>query len=338
MNRCEPVLTASLYCSQHLDSLVHAAVGPFLRGLREQDPGGDWSLWMVRYSRCGEHLKVRLHGPRDRCPLARRLLAEAVQAHFDALPAPVPGAPRASRGDIPAIDEDDEREEDYPDRTLSWTRYRRSHVSLGPAPFLDDDRYAGLMAACLASAADLVLDGLRPDASGQVPHSLRQRILLRALVAGLSGLDLAGGPAAYLAYHRDWLLRFYAEDADREEEVRGQFDARVEQMPGTLEPLRRVAAAQLVGEAAGGSAGEPHGRDWPGALAGLHAYLAGFRGDPAYHVDPFAPDPVFPPIFKVFHGLANQLGLSSTNEAFVHHLLLRATAGQEAGSTAAAGV
>jgi hypothetical protein len=338
MIRCEPVLTANVYCSQHLDSLIYAAIGPFLGELRGQDPGGDWSIWMVRYSRCGEHLKVRLHGPEDRCPLARQFLAAAVQSHFDSLPSPLPAAPRASRGDIPAIDEDDEREEDYPDRSLRWTRYRRSHVNLGPAPFLDDDRYATLVAACLASGAEFVLDGLRPDTSGQVSHSLRQRILLKALVAGVTTLDLGGGPVAYLAYHRNWLLRFFAEDEAQEGEVRDRFDAQVERMAGTVDQLRRVAAAQPSTGVAEGRAGEPQGRDWPGTLAALHAYLAGFRGDPAYHVDPFAPDPVFPPLFKVFHGLANQLGLSPTNEAFVHHLLLRAMAGEAVGAPIAVGV
>ena len=36
--------------------------------------------------------------------------------------------------------------------------------------------------------------------------------------------------------------------------------------------------------------------------------------------------PVFPAIFKVFHGTANKLGLGMLPEALTHHLLLRAVA------------
>jgi hypothetical protein len=37
---------------------------------------------------------------------------------------------------------------------------------------------------------------------------------------------------------------------------------------------------------------------------------------------PFAADVSWPPLFKVFHGMANQIGLVPLQEAYVHHMLL----------------
>jgi hypothetical protein len=63
---------------------------------------------------------------------------------------------------------------------------------------------------------------------------------------------------------------------------------------------------------------------WRRSLADLFQYASRFQGDPEYRLDPFADDAVFPSLFKVFHGFANQLGLSVLDEAFAHHLLLQA--------------
>jgi hypothetical protein len=52
-------------------------------------------------------------------------------------------------------------------------------------------------------------------------------------------------------------------------------------------------------------------------------YIAQFRDDPAYCLDPFATDASFAPLFKMFHGFSNQLGNNIANEALVHHILLR---------------
>ncbi len=58
---------------------------------------------------------------------------------------------------------------------------------------------------------------------------------------------------------------------------------------------------------------------WPLRL--LADYLEGFRGDPAYQLDPFTDEPAFTGVFKGIHGVANQLGLPMAEEAFTHHLL-----------------
>lgn len=330
----DPVLTANLYCDRGLDELIHGAVAPFRARLAEGGPAGRWSLWLVRYSRCGEHLKVRLHGPAGEREAARALLEEAVGAHFAALPPAAADAPRVSRADAPAIDLEDEATADYPDRTLLWTSYRRSHVNLGPVPFLRQDGYAERFTACLARAADLVLDTLLPDAGGKVPGAARQRVLLRGLFSGLAALGFSAAEReAYLAYHRDWLVRFTLSDPEKEGELLAAFDRRVEGMAPAAAQLRRAAAAEW-GEGARPSAGAEGA--WGEALAGLLAWLAPLRGDPEYRLDPFTDDAAFPAVFKAFHGLANQLGVRMLDEAFVHHLVLRATAAEPAAVAAAA--
>lgn len=324
MHTPDPVLTASVYANRGLDALIQGAVAPFRARLRERGPAGAWSLWMVRYSRCGEHLKLRIHGPEEGREDARRLLQVAVDAHFATLPPPNEGAPRVSRADAPAVDAEDEADADYPDRALLWTHYRRSHVNMGPPVHLGSDEYAARFTAAMAAGAGLVLDGLAPDAEGRFAGSARQRILLRGLLAGIAAAGFtAEEREAYLAYHRDWLIRFTLDDTQREAEAVAAFDRRVEAMSAAAEQVRRAAAALWdVPDAAPASAGEAA---WCAALTALAGYLDRLRGDPAYDVDPFAGNAVFPPLFKAFHGLANQLGVGMLDEAFLHHLLLRAT-------------
>jgi hypothetical protein len=329
MAPADPVLTASIYSNRGLDELIYGAIASFRARLREHDPAAAWSLWMVRYSRGGEHLKVRLHGPAQERELVQRLLEEAVEAHFAALPKPSKGVVRISRPDAPPIDPEDEALGDRPDRTLLWTGYRRSHVNLGPLPFLADDRYAELFTTALARGADLVLDALRPDAEGKIPGTLRQRALVLGLVNGIAALRFAAEDrAAYLAYHRDWLIRFNVADQEKEEELRARFDHRVEGMAPALEQVRRIAEAEWEAGSGLPAAG------WREAVSALFAYLARFRGNPEYRVDPFTDDAAFPPLFKIFHALANHLGVGMFDEAFVHHLLLRATAADLAGRVA----
>lgn len=313
----DPTLSASVYCNRRLDRVVSGLVIPFRERLRELDPEERWALWMVRYSGRGDHLKLRLHGPEEERETVRTLIAEEAGRFFAALE-PAGDEPRVSRTGIPAIDEDDEGEGDHPDRALLWTRYRRSHVSLGPEPFLADDGYARAMAAALGAGAAMVLAAFAAHPGGEPPAAARQRTLLKAVVAGLAEAGLSRDRcAAYLAYHRDWLLRFFAEDAEREAELREGLERQADAMASTVEQLRGVVGAEWTAASRAETA-------WRGTLAALAAYVAPFGGDPAYRVDPYATDPIFPPVFKVFHGVANQLGLSPVHEAFVHHLLLRA--------------
>jgi hypothetical protein len=330
MHRPDPILTVSIYRHGKLNELVRGAIVPFRDELRRHDPEGRWALWMVRYTKCGPHLKLRLHGPEEQVPLVRRLLSEAVERHFaDLEPASADEAPRSRPKALP-IDEEDDRGEDYPDRTLLWTRYRRSGVTLGPNPrLLADDEYAARFGACMAGGAEIALEAMRAGTS----PSAHLKVLLSALAAGLTALPLSpGGRETYAAYHRDWLLRFILPDAGAEREMCGRFDGRVAAMGAVVDEAQRGLWAWDDGLA--GAEG-PEGR-WREALAELFAYVARFRGDPAYASDPFSDDPAFPPVFKAFHGLANQLGIDLLNEALVHHILLRVLAGDPAAAAGSA--
>lgn len=316
-------MTANLYCEGLQDAALHGALAPLGARLREGDPGRAGFLWIVRYPRGGEHLKVRIHAPADQEPRLRELLRETVNAWLATLPPADPQRPRKDAPGLPAIDPEDEAATPWPDRSLVWTRYRRSHVSLGGGPFLADDGYVARLTSCLGAGCAVVLEALVPDPAGRVSESLRQTLLLQLLIAGLAAVDFGSEErATYLAYHRDWLVRFSLQgggDAERTRELLARFDQRAEQMGAALDTL---------GEAVAATWGAPpdSGDRWQQALAELAGYVARFRGNPDYRLDPFSEDPVFTPVFKVFHGMANHLGLGMLPEALTHHLLLRAVA------------
>lgn len=326
----DPIATANVYCDRRLDEVIHGALAPLRLAMTEEDPEDLWRLWFVRYPRRGEHLKVRLHGPETADLRLRRLLADAVAACFAALPPLEASEGRKDGKEVPPIDAEDEGDGLQPDHSLLWTHYRRNHIFLGGPPLLDDDRYAALITTCLARSCEIVLAALRPDGEGRFPNSPRQTALFRLVTGGLGALGWGvEKSAAYLAYHRDWLLRFTASRSNTgSEKIRqtlAQFDQKAGAMGGALETLRAMAL-----DAWEVRSGEPRdsldGTDgaWWRALRDFQDYLDRFRGDPAYQLDPFAADMVFSPVFKVFHSGANQLGLNMLNEAFAHHLLWKA--------------
>lgn len=324
MHAPDPCLTASVYADARLDAVVGRGLAPLLERVNER--GSVWSLWFVRYARRGEHLKIRLHGPNAERESVREVVAEIMCSLLGALPAVRADTPRTLRMDAPAIDAEDVPDAVVSDRTFLWTVYRRSPVSLGPASLLSDDGYAARMTAALAAGAVVALGAL---GSAEPTPAERQRALLGALAAGLGALPLgADGRAAYLAYHRDWLLRSLAATPERRHAARTALDRQAERMGRTVEQLQEALSAAWTA----GPRAQPTG--FAAALAGLHGYLDRFRGDRAHDADPFADEPAFPPLFKAFHGLANQLGLAMGEEALLHHLCLRAA---DAGAPAPVG-
>lgn len=320
----DPSLTANIYCSGLLDRVIYQAVVPFWQEFRSNDPGRLSYLWLMRYGAGGEHLKVRIHGPDFSRPIQLRLLEEKVVSFLDSLPAAAPSFRSQERA--PAIDAEDTRG-DHPDHTFLWTNYARSHISLGSEPFLSDDRYTALLTRCLAQGCELLLAS-ETGADGSLSHSLRLRLLLWAAISGFSALGFSAEKRAqYHAYHRDWLLRSVLPadrrfDADPLEEIRRRLDERITRSGDFLSAVQRMACTEWVEDEM-----EPHDgfpdEGWPQSLADLLAYVSLLCRDPLYHFDPFASDPTFAPIFKLFHGLANQFGLRGADEAFIHHALFR---------------
>ena len=322
----DPVLTANIYCERRQDHFLSEAIVRFWREARTLEAERHSYLWFVRYGRCGEHVKVRLHAPEERRESLGALLTKTVETYFAKHEPPEP-APRKDWSSLPPIDEQDQAEQDYPDRTLLWTRYQRSHVSLGGKPFLDDDRYAALMTRCMGEGCEVVLSSLALDAAGRIPHTLRQSILLNLLLSALPTLCPASDERQeYLTYHRDWLVRFSLAqrkaDPFKMAEILKYF---AEQVAATsvsaLEPLRAHGAAQWH---SGAEADQPKLQGWRSNLSSLRAYVEPLAAQPRYRLDPFATNPAFAPYFKVLHGMAKQVGRSMMNEACTHHLLLQA--------------
>lgn len=321
----DPVLTANLYCRERLDQVVQQVVLPLSRDLSAIDATGASYVWGIRYGRCGEHLKVRVHAPEQLRPRLQESLSVHAGAFFTALgePATTGGPEPEPEVAVPPIDVEDAAAANYPDRSLLWTQYRRSHISLGGKPFLADDHYVALMTTCLGRGCERMLDAFANK--GEISHSYRQTILLDSLINGLAAVGFTVGQrAAYLEFHRDWLLRFNLVrnrvDAEKTRAFLDRFERRAETAVTALNQLRDMTAehwAEPPREAA------CHGT-WGHSLLDLLEFVRPFSANPDYHIDPFATDPVFPILFKALHGFANQLGLKMLDEALAYHLLLRA--------------
>jgi hypothetical protein len=172
-----------------------------------------------------------------------------------------------------------------------------------------------------------------PD--GVCPYAIQRGIWRDVLLAGLLATSFsARDRTLYLLYHRDCLLRFlrkrkgWVDGARAMAQVIAQFDHQ-EWRPELLDELAQATAESWNANRLAGPAQPAAGRAdlsaWQEALQALADSLAPRLEDPAYHVDPFADHAAFPVFFKIFHGLANQIGLDPTNEAFLYHSLAGVT-------------
>lgn len=325
---CDPTLTANIYCAGLIDQLIHSAVRPFWQEAREQLADSSSYMWLMRYRRSGYHLKVRLHGPES----ARAALMDGLQKRVGEFFAAVRDEPAAAEvghqiaaGDLP-IDEEDSAATNHPDRSLVWTHYKRSHVSLGSPPFMEDDLYVGYFTRCLARGCERVLGELRPDKEGGFTNTSRQSILMRLMIEGQAALGFSAAKSVdYLTYHRDWLVRFSIfkskTDSGKAAEIVRHFERRYEGMRNVVERALRPAAAQLI-VSPGGSAGRAGLTAWQDSLRALKEYVLPLCVDENHQLDPYASDPLYPVVFKALHGVANQLGIYFLEESFAYHLLL----------------
>ena len=322
-------MTANLYCANHLNEVVFHVVRPAWRRFKEEDPENLWQLWFMRYGKGGEHLKIRAHGPAEGKALLADLLARSAEAFFSSLEPPGDARQPGRWKGAPPIDAQDRVSSDHPDRSLLWTDYGRSHISLGGKPLLLDDGYVSRMTECLAQAAEIALKRIEPDAVGTFPHQRRQSTLLASLMASLAALGFTSEQrTAYLHYHRDCLLRFLllkSEDPfEKARETLHGWHLRVEKMESSFQMLKALARERWE-QGRHAESAEDSEAAWGRALVRLHGYVAPLCQNPDFHLDPFSPDPAFAPLFKAIHGLANHLGIGLPDEAFAHHLLLLAT-------------
>ena len=317
----DPLLSAKLFCDRLQDWVVSEVLAPFIAEVSAMPNGSSTYLWFVRYAHRGQHLKVRVHGPDGLHDFAKATLEARFAAFTSRDTIQDLDWQRSPAASLPPIDPEDEFEGLEPDLTLRWTTYRRSPISLGAAPLLEDDRYAALLTRCLGVGCARILQTFHTDNEGQISHARRQQILLDILLDGLSDVGLK--PAArldYLRYHRDWLIRHTlqrgsADLATKAPEMVQLFEQRYEKMAKNLTQLARVAEERWSRSA------ENQGRPFS-ALADWVRDAA--RQQPTCYVDPFASDAAFPALFKALHGAGNQLGLQPVGEALAYHLLTRA--------------
>lgn len=307
----DPIVTANVYCSRHLDDVLRDAIAPFRAALPD-----DGFLWFYRYGKRGEHLKLRLHAPAARRDELHAGLARALAPFLTAI-ADAPPVVRISKSALPPLDVEDAVADDHPDRALLWTQYQRSAVVVGDPIYIRDDRHMALFTRALAASADFLLAEVLPAAHEPTYLQRRQNGFLKLIVAALAATELA--PAVwptYLAYHRDWLVRHLASNGPAAVDataIRAEIDGRVAQARGSVPALARILAAP--GEAQGPLAG------WSAAVRAFFEHARGYRGRPDYDRDPYTEDFAFLPLFKVLHGCANQTGLRISNEAYLHQLL-----------------
>lgn len=325
----DPAASANIYCSGQLDELIAEVVLPSWRDFEKQyerDAAAEYSfLWILRYSRCGEHLKLRWHGQAHLADGWRALVA----SHWDAFRERLAADPGLESRKVilttPPIDHEDQATAAHPDRSLLWTNYRRSHVSLGYYPYLNDDGYVSGLVFSLGRSTEILLDALESKAGIVVDYRFRQTLFIKSLLTVLAALPLGeDGRTSFLHYQRDVLLRDYRKKKQRDQQqlefLLGKFDAQLSQSG----PAGQKWTDQAREFWRGGP--EPVWmapyQSWARSIRGLHDYVNPICWDIEHHIDPFAESPVFPALFKAVHGFSNQLGLKPLDEAFAYHFIL----------------
>jgi hypothetical protein len=319
----DPVATASLYCSGALDLAVSRAFAPCWSDLRADGLNGECYPWMLRYARGGEHLKLRFHAPLESAPAVRRRLAERVEAFFAEI-GPATAGDRHVEPQAPPIDPEDEEEGEPADRSLRWTTCRRSPLIFGASPFVEDESYVTRFTRCLGAATLRSFSTLSSDGADGPAFRTRYATLFELVDEALGELDL--GPdrrLAYLAFHRDWLVRVVVAHspapAAMVRKVLDRFDLQIE---------RRQAAGPTAGETdAASPVGEPGPWPWGPTVAAFFARAGELAARAEGRIEPFAPEAVFAPLFKMLHAVANGLGMNPLNEGLVHHELLARAGG-----------
>jgi hypothetical protein len=316
----DPILTANILARNRLDDVLAHVIAPF-RAEADKLLHDEYRFMWVRRSLCnGEHLKLRVHGQPQHRDALKQMLSKHAVGFFEALYHLPREQPHIADQ---AMEPDLEKEMAIcpHDRTLVWTTYRRMPVSLPPPPWVGDDCFTAQFCRCLGQGLELLLVAL--EAGVLESASGRYNLLVKALVSGL-GVAWSGKlkrNSDYVTYHRDWLLRFFVEEEQDRVRALQQFDKQAQRSEAMTEDLLFLVKEKWQTPAELGDGAE----SWVASVAEMAAYVRSFEGRADYQVDPFTLDVSFPPFFKVFHGLANEIGLAPMQEAYIHHLLFITT-------------
>ncbi len=319
----DPAITVSVYCNRKLDQLLRDAIKPFWHEVRERHPGEPHSIWFFRYAKCGEHLKIRIHGAEAVVATVRERLAPNIESFFRTPAAdPLPGV-WVSKSALPPLDHEDEEEEDYPNKTLLWTQYRRRPEPVGCEFYTRDETHLSLFARAQSSAAEVVLEHLTALVDSEQFLQRRQTLFLKLMLSGLAATDFdASKWMDYHAYHRDWLIRSLTRinpSSLKPSSILAEFDQRLERARSGVASLSsnvRIGAAAADPSEEAGAIG-----DWSRSVAAFYRHIQTYRGQLEYDQDPFTDDNAYLPLHKVFCGVANQFGFRLSHEAYLHHLL-----------------
>ncbi|MEM6453510.1 MAG: lantibiotic dehydratase C-terminal domain-containing protein [Acidobacteriota bacterium] len=324
----DPLLTANIYCSRRLDELVKGAIVPFWAGIDAEAKAAGCRLWLMRYAKRGEHLKVRIHGPEAFKEHLKTSLEAAVARHFDASKDDI--GEWVSNPGVPPIDVEDQPAEDHEDRTLLFTTYQRSPVCFGEPTFCADERHVGLYCQAMAAQTELLLDRSAPYAGHPDFSQRRQNLLIQQVIAALAAIDFDDAEIrAYLRHHRGWLTRSMVARGDArttsEQSVAAFFGNKIQRMGRAVEGLAQLFAnrEQLLASA------DPHMARWRETVGAYFDHVKTYRGDPRYDFDPYTDDHAFLPLYKILHIGSNQLGFRISGEAFVYYLLAAAARADE---------
>jgi hypothetical protein len=321
----DPVVTANIYCSQYINELLRTAVAPF-RSVMHDETDGHGFLWFFRYGKRGEHLKLRLHAPESHRGALHAGLEQTVSRFLETID-PVAPVDRISKSALPPVDVEDEPDEDYPDRAMLWTRYRRSPVVVGDPIYTQDDHHMARFTRAAAASADFLLGEVFPILREPTYLQRRQSSFLKLIIAGMAATDFAAATwPTYFTYHHDWLVRHlvaYSSLGVDAASLGAEIDGHLDKARAAVPALAQVMAAQRAERRDGRPPSGPLGA-WSDAVKSFFAYVQGYRGRPQYNRDPYTDDHTFLPLFKVFHACANQLGLRISNEAYLYRLLLEA--------------
>jgi len=314
--QADPIITANILAAGRLHEVISCLVLPFHAASKRLFPG-TFHMWVRRSLANGEHLKIRIHGNMRDYDDLKRLLCSHAELFFHES---VPSGQNYSEVTVQTHEPDLEEEMIPPpcDSKLVWTNYRRAPISLPTHPWIQDDAFVRQFCFCLAQGMDLLLERVAAATASEQTVS-QDSLLAEALVHALARMWPCDSSetSEYLVYHRDWLVRFFVKNELKQRDMLERFEQMAQRTPSTVQYLAETFERNWQQPLSCGS-----GMNfWATHLNDLALYCKMFQHRLEYRIDPFTSHVIFPPLFKVFHGFANQFGLHPLQEAYVHHLL-----------------
>jgi hypothetical protein len=303
-----PIISANIYCHGLLDELLRQTILPFWRSTKVALPQS--CLWVIRYARGGQHLKIRLHVPAEMRMVITTLLGDAVEKFFSEL-SPSTGVERDAAAHLPPIDPEDQADGLRPDRSLIWTRYYYSPELIGAESLSAAAGFEAVFIRCRAAATEVALDWLEALDTGEIPMRKRMALAIKLLLAAVCGVHShAEMRVRYLNFQRDWLLRVNLDSKQALTFLERKTDELLTQQIA-LGPL--VTATSLRGGVLG---------TWCEAIGDLVRFcLDQLNRQDLSDLDSTSEILVYFVISRVVHNAMNLAAIGTSNEAYICQLL-----------------